>query len=106
MQSRRLNFNQIRFYVLDDSVAHVGRESHHGIAGSLADAPDACGSVSVEDGPIFSKRQQSRGIFCGLPVRVVRATLHVIDLLPIEIERHAQFDEGIHVTPSRENAVA
>ena len=59
-----------------------------------------------KNGPVFSKGQQSRGILCGLPVRVIRAALHVIDLMPIEIERYAKFDEGIHITLTRKNTVS
>ena len=56
------------------------------------------GGIAVEDGAIFSKGQPSRRVLQGLPVRVVRAALHVVNLLAIEIERNAQFDERLHLT--------
>ena len=38
---------------------------------------------------------RSRGILHRLPVGVVRAALHVVDLLAIQFERDAQFDQRL-----------
>ena len=84
-------------------VPHVGRQGRRRIAGALTHAFDAGGSVALEDGPIFCKGEPSRSILRGLPVRVVRAALHVVDLLAIEIERGAQFDQRFHLTLSRKD---
>ena len=87
-------------------VADRSREGHHRVAGPLADAFDPRRGIAVEDGAIFRKGQPPRGVLQGLPVRVVRAALHVIDLLAIEIERNAQFDERLHLTLSRDDIVS
>ena len=67
---------------------------------------NAGGGVAVEDGAIFGKGQPSRGVLRRLPVQVVRATLHVIDLLAIEIERRAQFDERLDLALPRQDIVS
>ena len=38
------------------------------------------GGVTLEDGAVFRERQPPRGVLRGLPVRVVGAALHVVDL--------------------------
>ena len=72
--------------------ACVGRKGHDRIAGSLADAADARGGIALEDRSVICKGQEPCGIFRGLPIRIVGATLHVVDLLAIEFERNAEFD--------------
>ena len=81
-------------------------KGHHRIAGSLADAPDAAGGVSFEDRPILCKGQKPCRIFRGLPIRIVGAPLHVIDLLAIELEGDPKLDERIDFTLSRKNSVS
>ena len=76
------------------------------IAGSLADAADACGGVALEDRPVLCKGQKPCGIFRGLPIGIVGATLHVIDLLAIEFEGNAEFDQRLDLTLSRKNSVS
>ena len=44
--------------------------------------------------------------FAGCQSEVFGAALDVVDLLAIEIERHAQFDQRFHLALPRENAVA
>src|SRR5215813_4096503 len=79
---------------------------HQRIAGSLADAGDAGGGVPFEDRPVLCKGQKPRRIFRGLPIRIVGAALHVIDLLAIELEGDAKLDERLDFTLSRENSVS
>jgi hypothetical protein len=62
------------------------------IAGPLANAADAGRSVTFEDCPILREGQKPGSILCWLPIRIVGATFHVIDLLPIEFEWHTEFD--------------
>ena len=66
---------------------------------------DAGGSVAVEDGPVFGEGDELRGILGRLPVGVFGAALDVVDLLAIEIERHAQFDQRVHLALPRDDAV-
>src|SRR5262249_22308117 len=75
-------------------------------AGPGANAADAGGGVALENRPILGERQPSRRILGGLPVGIIRAALHVIDLLAIELERYAQLDERFHLALPREDAVA
>ena len=59
-----------------------------GIAGPLADASNASGGIPVEYGGVLGKGDLSRGVLRGLPVRVVRATIDVVDTFAIQFERN------------------
>ena len=72
----------------------------------MTDAADAGGGVALENGPILGKGHPPRGVLGRLPVRVVGAALDVVDLLAIELERNAQFDERFHLALPRKNSVA
>src|SRR5580700_4370349 len=84
--------------------AHIGWKSHYRIAGPLAYAADPARGVAVEDGAVFRKGDQTCRVLRGLPVRVIGSALHVVDLLPIKIKRHAQLNERVHLTLPRQNA--
>ena len=47
-----------------------------------------------------------RGVLRRLPVGVVRAPLHVVDLLTIELERDPQLDQRLDLALPREDALA
>ena len=86
-------------------VADVGRKRHDRIAGSLADAGDARSRITFEDRPVLREGQKSRGILGGLPIQIVGAAFHVIDLLAVNVERDPELDERIDHALSRQNAV-
>ena len=54
---------------------------------------DAARLVALEHGAVLGEGDALGGILHRLPVRVVGATLHVVDLLAIQFERDAQFDD-------------
>src|ERR1700719_3560531 len=86
--------------------ADVGRKRHHRIAGALADAADAGGGIAFEDSAVFGEGQKLCRIFGGLPIRIVGATLHVVDLLAIELERNAELDERFDLALSGKDSVS
>ena len=51
--------------------------------------------VSFEDGAVLGEGDLPRGVLHRLPVGVVGAALHVVDLLAIQFERDAEFDDGL-----------
>ena len=87
-------------------LAHVGGQGHLRIAGALADADDARRGVALENGAVLGKGDLARGVLCRLPVGIVRAALHVVNLLAIELERNAQLDQRLDFALSGEDAVA
>src|SRR5271157_1884034 len=86
-------------------LAHVGGERHDRIAGPLTDASNAGGSVALEYGVILGKGDQSRSVLRRLPVRVVRATINVVDRLAIQLERNTQLDQRLHLALPCDDAV-
>jgi len=76
-------------------LAHVGGERHDWIAGSLADAFYASGSIALEYGGILREGDLAGGVFCRLPVRIVCAAIDVIDRLAIQFERNSQLDQRL-----------
>jgi hypothetical protein len=72
----------------------------------LADTADISGGVALEDRAVLRKGQQPRGVLGGLPIRIVGAALHVIDLLAIELEGNAQFDQRLDLALSRQDSVS
>ena len=68
-------------------VAHVGRQRHDRVAGALPDALDAGGRVALEDRAVLGKGNRLRRVLHRLPVGIVRAALHVVDRLAVELER-------------------
>ena len=81
-------------------------QRHHRIAGTLADAADAGRGVTVEYRRDLRRRRSPRGVLGRLPVGVVGAALDVVDLLAIEFERNAQFDQRLHLALPGDDAVA
>src|ERR1700752_2625104 len=81
-------------------LAHVGRERHLRIAGSLADAPDTGGGVTFENGTVFGKGDLARGVLRRLPVRVICAAVNVVDHLAIQLEWNTQLDQSFHLALS------
>ena len=86
--------------------AHVGRKGQDRIAASLADAADISRGVTVEDRPVLRKGQKPRGVLCGLPVGIVGAALHVVDLLTIQFKGNAKFDQRLDLTLSRQDSAS
>ena len=50
------------------------------VAAGAADALDRCGGVALEDGPVFGEGQLLGGDLDRIPVGILRAALHVVDL--------------------------
>src|ERR1700693_4010637 len=71
-------------------LAHIGRERLNRIASPPTDAPDAGSGIAIEYGAILGKGDRARGVLRGLPVRVVRATIDVVDRLAVQLERKTQ----------------
>src|SRR5208283_118534 len=69
-------------------LANVGGKRLDGIAGALADAPNAGGGIPVEYGGVLGEGDLSRGVLCGLPIGVVRASINVVDTFAIQFERN------------------
>ena len=76
-----------------------------GLLVPFANAANAARGITIEDGAVLREGDQPRGVLRGLPVGVVGAALDVVDLLAIEIERHAQFDQRLHLALPRQDAV-
>src|SRR5262249_12479247 len=87
-------------------VADVSWERQDRVAGTLPDAADARRGIALEDGAVFSIGYLLCGVLRRLPVGVVRAPLHVINLLTIKVERHAQLDQRVDLALPREDALA
>ncbi len=84
----------------------VAGQRRHFVAGPLPDAFDAGGGVALEDRAVFRKCDQLRRVFQRLPVRIVRAAVDVVDRVPLQIERHPQFDQRLDFALPRDNAGA
>src|SRR5258707_5798305 len=82
----------------------VGRHGKPGIRRSLPDADDACRRVALEDRAVLGESHDARGILDRLPVRVLGATLDVIDGLPADGERHPELDDRLRGPRPREHA--
>ncbi len=69
-------------------LANVGGKRLDGIAGALADAPNAGGGIPVEYSDVLGKGDLSRGVLCRLPIGVVRAPIDIVDRFAIQFERN------------------
>src|SRR4029077_1889084 len=87
-------------------LTHVDWQSHDRIAGRLPNALDRRRGIAFEDTAILRVRDCLRGVLRGLPVGIVRAPLDVVDLLAIEVEGDAQFDQRLDLALSRNHAFA
>ena len=87
-------------------LAHVARQSHDGIAGSLADAGDIGGGIALEDGAVFGEGHLLGGVLRRLPIRIIGAALDIVDLLARQFERHSHFDQRLHLALARDDAIA
>jgi hypothetical protein len=67
---------------------------------------NAGSGVSFEDRTVFGEGDQPCGVFQWLPVRIVRAALHVVDGMAIQLERDTQFDERFHLALPGDDAVS
>jgi len=67
-------------------LANVGGKRLDGIAGALADAPNAGGGIPVEYGGVLGKGDLSRGVLGRLLVGVVRAPINIVDTFAIQFE--------------------
>ena len=86
----------------------LGRQRDRRVAGSRPDAVDVRRRVAVEDRAVLGEGQQPRGVLDRLPVGVLRAAGHVVDLLAVQRERHPQLDHrqdvplpGLHAVAGR-----
>src|SRR5262249_21267766 len=86
-------------------LSYVGGERHDRMAGPLPDAADARRPLALEDGAVLGVGYLLRRILRRLPVRVLRTAFNVVDLLAIELERDAQFDQRLDLALPREDAV-
>ena len=86
-------------------LAHVGWQCHARIAGSLADANDACRRVALENSSVLGMGNLLRGVLCGLPVGIVCPAFHVVDLLAIQFERDAKLHQRLDIPLPREESV-
>ena len=55
------------------------------------------GGIALEYGAVLGKGDLARGVLRRLPVRVIRATLDVVDRLAIQLERNTQLDQRLHL---------
>src|SRR5258708_37725302 len=76
---------------------HVSGQGRDGVAGPLANALDSAGGVAFEDRAVFGKGYPLCRILKRLPVRVVCASLHVVDRAAVEFERHAQLHHALNL---------
>src|SRR6202051_1745421 len=83
---------------------NIGGERHDRVAGSLADTLNASGGIALEYGGVLDKGDLSRSLLRGLPVRVIRASINVINSVAIQFERNAQFDERLYLALPRDDA--
>jgi hypothetical protein len=70
----------------------------------LADASNASGGIALENGGVLGKGDQSRSVLRGLPVRVVRATIDVVNTFAIQFKGNTKFDQRLHLALVRDNA--
>jgi hypothetical protein len=89
-------------------LANIFREGFFGIAGALPDANDSGRVVAFENRTVFGEGEFARGVFGGLPVRIIGAAFHIINHLSLEIEWYTQLDErlglalaGVHTFSGR-----
>ena len=86
-------------------LAHIAGQRHLRIAGSLPDAHDSGSGIALEYGAVLGKSELARGVLRRLPVRVVRATLDVVDRLALQFERNTQLDQRLHFALPGDDAV-
>src|SRR5262245_26723624 len=84
-------------------MTHLSGERQDRIAGPLPDAADARRGIAFEDGAVLGIGDLLRGVLRRLPVGVLGAPLHVIDLLAIKLEWNPQLDQCLHLTLLRED---
>ena len=63
------------------------------------------GGIAVENGAVLGKGDLSRGVLGRLPVRVIRAALHIVDRLAIQLEWNTQLDQRLDLAPPRQHTI-
>src|SRR5262249_14150310 len=86
-------------------VTNICGQRQDRVAGPLPDAADARGGIALENGTVLGVGDLLRGLLCRLPVGVVRAPLHVINLLTIKLEWNPQLDHRLDLALPREDAL-
>src|ERR1700730_1999399 len=86
-------------------LAHVGGECHDRGASPLTDASNTGSCVALEYGAVLGEGDLSRGVFRRLPVRVVGATIDVVDPLAIQLERNTQLNQCFYLALPGDDAV-
>src|SRR6185437_8105541 len=85
---------------------HVGWKRQHRVAAAQAHTLDPGGRVPLENRTIFREGDLARCLLEWVPVRIIGATLDVVDRLAREFERNAQLDERPDVALRSLDAIA